>query len=64
MQKIDTQALAAANKAAAADLAAMATTAFAGFEKAGRAEHRPAKSALESSLSSIQLPPLPPPLKM
>ena len=54
MQKIDTQALAAANKAAAADLAAMATTAFAGFEKLAELNIATAKSALESSLSSIQ----------
>mgnify|MGYP003603760879 FL=1 len=47
MQKIDTQALAAANKAAAADLAAMATTAFAGFEKLAELNIATAKSALE-----------------
>ena len=54
MQKIDTQAFAAAGKNAAADLTALATTAFAGFEKLAELNMSTAKSVLEGSLGSLQ----------
>lgn len=54
MQKFDTQAFAAAGKNAAADLTALATTAFAGFEKLAELNMATAKSVLENSLGSIQ----------
>lgn len=54
MQKFDTEAFANAGKNAAADLAAVALTSFAGFEKLAELNLATAKSVLESSLESIQ----------
>ena len=54
MQKFDTEAFANAGKNAAADLAAVALTSFAGFEKLAELNLATAKSVLESSLDSIQ----------
>lgn len=54
MQKFDIQAFAAAGKNAAADLTALATSTFAGFEKLAELNITTAKSVLEDSLGSIQ----------
>lgn len=54
MQKFDTEAFANAGKNAAADIAAVALTSFAGFEKLAELNLATARSVLESSLDSIQ----------